>query len=185
MAKLFFLLSGEYETLSFSELKAILEAEGCTYRIVEKLDQTARLTANVESVKHVQRRSAYTRVCALELVTSDANDQAITEAAEEKDFQVALNEGETFAVRIRRIKEYSTKDATMQLERQLGKHILEHTQKTSVNLKKPDKTFFGVLTDHKLVFGFRLAEIISKPFVERKPRKKLFFHPSAMNAKLA
>jgi tRNA (guanine10-N2)-dimethyltransferase len=30
-----------------------------------------------------------------------------------------------------------------------------------------------------------LAEIQPKPFVERRPRKKPFFHPSAMNAKLA
>jgi tRNA (guanine10-N2)-dimethyltransferase len=31
----------------------------------------------------------------------------------------------------------------------------------------------------------RLAEIQAKPFVERRPRKKPFFHPSAMQAKLA
>jgi len=185
VVNLFFLLSGEFETLSFAELKAVLEAEGYAYRLVEKLDQTVRLTADVESVKQVQRRSAYTRVCALELFTSDANDEAITQAAEAADFQAVLKEDETFAVRIRRIKEYSTKDDTMRLERQLGKHILEHTKKTSVNLKKPDKTFFGILTDHKLVFGLRLAEIQPKPFVERRPRKKPFFHPSAMNAKLA
>jgi len=185
MAKLFFLLSGEFETLSFSELKAILTAEGYVYQIVEKLDQTVRLEADMESVKQLQRRSAYTRVCALELFTCDANNEAITQAAEAADFQSILRQGETFAVRIRRIKEYSTKNDTMRLERQLGKHILEHTQKTSVNLKKPDKTFYGILTDHKLIFGLRLAEIQAKPFVERRPRKKPFFHPSAMNAKLA
>ncbi|MEM4704185.1 MAG: TRM11 family methyltransferase, partial [Candidatus Bathyarchaeia archaeon] len=37
----------------------------------------------------------------------------------------------------------------------------------------------------KLVFGLTLAEIPAKPFVERRPRKKPFFHPSAMQAKLA
>jgi tRNA (guanine10-N2)-dimethyltransferase len=73
----------------------------------------------------------------------------------------------------------------MRLERKLGKHILQNTTGTNVNLKKPNKTFFGILTDHKLVFGLRLAEIQPKPFVERRPRKKPFFHPSAMNAKLA
>ena len=185
MAKLFFLLSGEYESLSFGELKAILEAEGCGYILVEKLDQTVRLEADTICIQQIQRRSAYTRVCALELFTSEANDEAMTQAAEETDFQEVLNEGETFAVRIRRIKEYSNRDATMTIERKLGKHILQNTTGASVNLKTPTKTFFGVLTNHKLVFGLRLADIQPKPFVERRPRKKPFFHPSAMNAKLA
>ena len=185
MAKLFFLISGEFESLSFSELKAILEAEGYAYTVTEKLDQTVRLEADPESVTQVHRRSAYTRICAQELFTCPANENAITEAANSVDFKTVLSEGATFEVRIRRIKEYSTKDATMTLERQLGKLILQNAKHAKVNLTKPDKTFFGILTNHKLVFGQKLAEIQPKPFVERRPRKKPFFHPSAMNSKLA
>jgi tRNA (guanine10-N2)-dimethyltransferase len=185
LAKLFFLISGEYESLSFSELKAILETEGYAYSLREKLDQTARLEADLSSVVQIQRRSAYTRVCAFELFTSDATEEAITRAAEATNFRAVVKEGESFAVRIRRIKEYSIKDDTMRLERKLGKHILQSTTGTSVNLETPTKTFFGILTNRKLVFGLRLAEIQPKPFVERRPRKKPFFHPSAMNAKLA
>ncbi len=37
MAKLFFLVSGEYESLSFSELLAILETEGYRYQVTERL----------------------------------------------------------------------------------------------------------------------------------------------------
>jgi tRNA (guanine10-N2)-dimethyltransferase len=73
----------------------------------------------------------------------------------------------------------------MSLERQLGKHILENTAAAKVNLKTPDKTFFGVLTSDKLVFGLKLAEMEIKTFSERRPRKKPFFHPSAMPSKLA
>ncbi len=185
MAKLFFLLSGEYETLSFSELKAILETEGYDYVVTEKLDQTVRLETDTTSIAQILRRSAYTRVCAQELFASDVKDEAITKAAETANFRDVLRNGETFQVRIRRIKEYSTKNDTMRLERKLGKHILENTTGASVNLKTPNKTFFGILTNHKLIFGLRLAEIQPKPFVERRPRKKPFFHPSAMNAKLA
>ena len=184
MAKLFFLISGEHESLSFSELKAILEAEGFEYSLTEKLDQTVRLEADENSVWQVQRRSGYTRVCALELFTCPATDEAIAQAANGTDFNLVLNASETFAVRIRRIKEYSSKDQTMKLERKLGKQILQKTS-AKVNLKKPEKTFFGILTNHKLVFGIKLAEIQPKPFVERRPRKKPFFHPSAMNSKLA
>ena len=185
MAKLFFLISGEYETLSFSELKAILESEGYVYLVTEKLDQTVRLETDANSLSQIISRSAYTRVCAQELFASDDTDEAIIKAAEHVDYHNFLKEGETFEVRIRRIKEYSAKNDTMRLERLLGKNILHNSTGTHVNLTKPDKTFYGILTNHKLIFGLRLAEIEPKPFVERRPRKKPFFHPSAMNAKLA
>ncbi len=185
MANLFFLISGEFETLSFAELKAILETEGYPYEITEKLDQTIRIETDPASVSRIVRKSAYTRICAQELFTCPANDQNITEAANVTDFTSVLAEGETFEVRIRRIKEYTTKEATMNHERLLGKLILQRAPKAKVNLKHPQKTFFGILTNGKLVFGLKLAEIIPKPFVERRARKKPFFHPSAMNAKLA
>jgi tRNA (guanine10-N2)-dimethyltransferase len=185
VAELFFLLSGEFESLSFSELKAVLEAEGYSYLIKEKLDQTVRLNTDLKSVWQVQRRSAYTRICAEELFTCDANEQAIRDAVKNAGFQRVLVEKETFEVRIRRIKDYATKEATMQHERLLGKLILQILPKAKVDLRKPQKTFFGILTNGKLVFGIKLAEIVPKPFVERRARKKPFFHPSAMNAKLA
>jgi len=185
MAKLFFLLSGENETLPVSELKAILEAEGHFYSIKEKLDQLVRLEADSDSVKAVQLRSAYTRVGALELFTCGAHDDKVAQAADATNFRSVLSEGECFAVRIKRVKEYAVKSDTMYFERKLGKHILQNTSATKVKLKEPDKTFFGVLTSNKLVFGIKLAEMAPKTFSERRPRKKPFFHPSAMPSKLA
>jgi len=185
VARLFFLLSGENETLPATELKAILEAEGYTYTIKDELDQVLRLEADQNSAKKVQLRAAYTRICALELFTCKAQNTEITQAADTTNFRGILNEGESFAVRIKRVKEYSGKNATMSLERQLGKHILENNTAAKVNLKTPDKTFFGVLTSGKLVFGLKLAEMKIKTFSERRPRKKPFFHPSAMHSKLA
>jgi tRNA (guanine10-N2)-dimethyltransferase len=185
VAKLFFLISGEFESLSFAELKAIFEAEKYPYSLVEKLDQTIRIEADLKSVEQILRRSAYTRICSQELFTCDANDEAITKAVATSDFSKMIKENETFEVRIRRIKEYTTKEATMNHERLLGRLILQYVPGTKVNLKTPQKTFFGILTNDKLVFGLKLAEIQPKPFVERRARKKPFFHPSAMNAKLA
>jgi tRNA (guanine10-N2)-dimethyltransferase len=185
VAKLFFLLSGENETLPAAELKAILEAEGFAYTITEKLDQLVRLEADSRSVKAVHHRSAYTMASALELFTCQAQDKSITQGADAADFKNTLKEGESFAVRIKRVKEYSAKSDTMNLERKLGKHILQSTTATKVNLKTPEKTFFGVLTSGKLVFGIKLTEITPKTYSERRPRKKPFFHPSAMPSKLA
>ena len=38
----------------------------------------------------------------------------------------------------------------MTLEGKLGKQILNQTEGTKVNLKNPDKTFIGIITDEKL-----------------------------------
>ena len=185
MAKLFFLLSGENETLPAAELKAILDAEDVPYEIKEQLDLVVRLKAAEESVDAVHRRSAYTRTCALELFECEAEETLIVKAAESADFRLVLGEGESFAVRVRRVKNYSENIGSVSLERKLGKLILNNTKGTKVNLKKPDKTFFGVLTSGKLVFGLKLAEMEILTFSERRPRKKPYFHPSAMPSKLA
>jgi len=54
-----------------------------------------------------------------------------------------------------------------------------------VNLKNPDKTIIGIITNNKLILGLKLTDITSKTFSERRPRKKPFFHPSAMPSKMA
>jgi tRNA G10 N-methylase Trm11 len=93
LAKLFFLISGEYESLSFAELKAILEAEKFTYVVTEKLDQTARIETDTKSIAEILRRSAYTRTIAQELFTSDDSDEAISRAAQNTDFTQAIKQG--------------------------------------------------------------------------------------------
>jgi tRNA (guanine10-N2)-dimethyltransferase len=184
--KLFFLLSGENKSLPAAEVKAILEAEGYSYQNPQEFDQVLRLESELESVKVVQVRSAYTRVCAQELFVSNANMAEIAKITAETDFKIVLKPGESFVVRINRIKNYADQDInTMTLEVKLGKQILNSTEGTKVNLKNPDKTFIGIVTDEKLVLGLKLTDITSKTFSERRPRKKPFFHPSAMPSKMA
>jgi tRNA (guanine10-N2)-dimethyltransferase len=184
--KLFFLLSGENPSLPAAEVKAILKTEGYQYKNADEFDQVLRLEAPLECVKAVQVRSAYTRVCALELFVANANYEDIAKAVAQTDFKAVLKGGETFAVRINRIKNFADQALnTMVLEGKLGKLILDGTEGAKVNLKNPDKTFLGIITDEKLVLGLKLTDITSKTFSERRPRKKPFFHPSAMPSKMA
>lgn len=186
MSKLFFLLSGENLTLPASEVKAILEAEGYTYESVVILDQVMRVQAKVESVKVVQKRAAFTRLSAKEIFVCDATQTAIEKAASKIDFKKILSPNETFAVRVTRIKNYADSEInTMNLEICLGKIILQNAKDAKVNLKQPDKTFVGIITNDLLVFGLKMTEMTIKTFSERRPRKKPFFHPSAMPSKLA
>jgi tRNA (guanine10-N2)-dimethyltransferase len=184
-AKLFFLLSGEHETLPASEVKAILDAENYDFNLLEKLDQTIRIEADPNCVQAIKRRAAFTRLCALELFSCEAETSKIAEAMHSISLNEVLEDVESFVVRVKRVKNHSSKADVMTFERKLGELILNEKTKAKVNLKNPDKTFLGVLTDGKLIFGVKLAEIPPKPFVERRPKKKPFFHPSAMHAKLA
>ena len=110
----------------------------------------------------------------------------IAKAASETDFKAVLKPGESFVVRINRIKNYADEALnTMVLEGKLGRQILNGTEGTKVSLKNPDKTFIGIITDEKLILGLKLTDITSKTFSERRPRKKPFFHPSAMPSKMA
>lgn len=185
MANLFFLLSGEHESLPVSELKAILETEGHRYEVLEKLDQVIRLKANSKCVEALKRRAAFTRICARELLNCKAETAEIVKAIRSVGFGEALKANETFIVRVKHVKEYSSAVDGMMLERKLGELILDIVPKAKVKLKRPNRIFVGILTSGRFIFGVKLAEIEPKPFVERRPRNKPFFHPSAMQAKLA
>jgi tRNA (guanine10-N2)-dimethyltransferase len=184
VAKLFFLLSGEHEALPTSELRAILEAEGYAFRAPEEFDQVLRLEAELDCIEAIKRRAAYTRTCALELFNCEAETRKIVNAFRFISLGKSLENGETFAVRVKHVKNYASRIDGMALEGKLGKLVLSQRSNAKVNLKNPDKTFLGVLTNERFIFGLKLAEILPKPFVERRPRRKPFFHPSAMSAKL-
>ena len=185
MARLFFLLSGEHPTLPFSELKSIFEAEGQIYSVLEELTQVLRVEANVDSVKSVEFRSAMTRVCCLELFSCEAVLMEILEKMRSASLEGLIKHGESFAVRVRRIRSATPSIVGVELERKLGKLVLDKVERTRVNLTAPGKTFFGILTDRRFVLGLKIVELSPKPFVERRPRKRPFFHPTAMPAKLA
>jgi len=183
--RLFFLLSGEHQTLPLSELRAILEAEGYKYNILHTWTQVLRVEANIESAEAVESRSAMTRLCGLELFTCEAAVNDILEKIRSASLGTLLKEKESYAVRVRRIRGSAIKIDRLELERKIGKLILNKAERAVVDLTNPEKTFLGVLTEDKFIFGLEIAEISAKPFIERNPQKRVFFHPSALLAKLA
>ncbi len=185
MATLFFLVSGEHPTLPFSEVKAILEAEGHRYRVVGQLRQVFRVDADVECVDSIVRRAALTRACGSELFSVKANVGEIFAKCYSTSFGRHIRKDKTFVVRVRRIGESAPEIDSVELEQKIGEIILDRVKGIKVRLTDPDVAFLGILTGDVFVFGRRLAEIPAKPFVERRPRKRPFFHPSAMPAKLA
>jgi len=185
VANLFFLVSGEHATLPISELKAILEAEGHRYDIVGQFRQVVRVEAALSCIKPIVRRAALTRVCCAEILCAKAETNEILKQSHLASFGKHVKKDESFVVRVRRIGESAPDVDSVELEREIGGVIWDKVKGVKVNLTRPDVTFFGVLTGGAFILGHKLAEIIPKVFVERGPRRRPFFHPSAMPAKLA
>lgn len=187
MAKLFFLVSGENPTLSFSEVKSILSAEGYDYHVLGEVTQLLRLEVDAKCAEAVKFRSALARACALEIFSCNATLDEILENAEKTDFTHFIGDGESFAVRVLRVRGSSPEIGCLALERRIGEIIFEDMRfrGVRVNLENPDKVFLGILTDRKFFFGLRIAEIKHKDLLERRPRRRLFFHPAALTAKMA
>jgi len=185
VANLFFLVSGEHATLPVSELKAILEAEGHRYDIVGEFRQVVRVEAGLGCIKPIVRRAALTRVCCKEILCTKAETGEILRQSRLASFEKLVKKGESFVVRVRRIGESAPDVDSVELEREIGAVIWDKVEGVKVSLTRPDVTFFGVLTGGVFILGRKLAEIVPKAFVERGPRRRPFFHPSAMPAKLA
>ncbi|HER54394.1 MAG TPA: hypothetical protein ENO13_00655 [Candidatus Bathyarchaeota archaeon] len=184
MAKLFFLISGEHPTLPVAEAEAILKAEGISYKITEKLTQVLRLEADASCVEPIKERSALTRVCCQEIFNCEADLSTIFGNIRSEVMEQYVD-NESFVARIRRVKGSAPELDRVELEGEVGGRILEAVKTSRVDLSSPQKTFFGVLTDNRFFFGLKIAEILPKPFSERRPRRRPFFHPTAMQAKLA
>jgi tRNA (guanine10-N2)-dimethyltransferase len=184
VANLFFLLSGEHPTLPVAEVQAILKAESIPYQITEKLTQVLRLESDPNCIESIFLRSALTRVCCHEIFNCKAKMSEILSNINSDVMKRFVN-NESFVARVRRIEGTSPELDRVDLEGEIGGKILKTVNTSKVDLSNPQKTFFGVLTDNRFIFGLKIVEIKPKPFSERGPRRRPFFHPTAMQAKLA
>ncbi len=183
MTRLFFLLSGEHDTLPRSELYAALEAERLTCRSLARFPQVEVAEGDLACVEAAARRCGMLKIAGLALLECEAD--AILDYAKGLDLTDIMRSGESFAVRIKRIQGSSRDLKRDALERDLGAAVLDAFPKAKVDLENPDKIFVGFLTGGRFVFGLRLAEIRPKPFLDRSPLRRPFFHPSTMPPKLA
>jgi tRNA (guanine10-N2)-dimethyltransferase len=185
VARFFFLVSGEHPTLPFSEITSILEAEGNRFEALEQLRQVFRIEAAEKVLEPIIARAAMTRVCCRELFNCAPRFAEIAQILRRTSLDAVIHENDSFAVRVRRVGGVTADVASVDLERKLGEIILKKATGTKVKLKTPKHTFLGVITENRFVFGLKLAEIATKPFMQRRPRKRPFFQPSAVAAKLA
>ena len=186
LRKLFARLSGEHPTLPYAEAKAILEAEFIPFKVLEETPCLLRFEASSRALKALAERAAYCKACGFELFTCQTVEGEILRKMEEVPFERLVGEGESFAVRIRRVCGAPVNLDVPRLEAKLGAAIWRKVENPKVNPSSPDRLFLGLLLpDGRFLFSLCEAEIPSKSFSERKPTRKPFSHPSTLQPKLA
>ncbi|MEM2130655.1 MAG: DNA methyltransferase [Candidatus Bathyarchaeia archaeon] len=185
MATIFFLVSGENPTLPTSEIKSILESEKIIYKTLSSLPQIFRIEADPKCLEIVQRRASMTRICGIEIFKCKAEIKEIERCFEKSDITPYLDEGESFAVRVKRIRGSSIEIKREKLEKELGNRILTKIKRIKVSLKNPRKTFLCLLSEGYLLFGIKKFEVKAKEFIKRGGAGKVFTHPAEMTPKLA
>jgi tRNA (guanine10-N2)-dimethyltransferase len=164
---------------------AILEASRLPYRIVEKAEKLLRLEADIKALEAVAKRSLMFDACGLELMNCSGSKQEILDGVRMIDLQNCISADETFCVRCERTPSASRALRSTELESAIGEIIAQRCDGARVDLKKPDRLFFGLLYNDRFILGLVLQKRAKRSVITRRARARPFFHPSTMQPKLA
>ncbi|MFX1486126.1 MAG: THUMP domain-containing protein [Promethearchaeota archaeon] len=183
MPNLLLFLSGENETIPASECLAILDSEGIPYSNVERLDQALLVTTDDRACEAISRRAAMAYFCCRLLYRARADE---FDAEDINAGSFGIEPGKKFAVRVRRVKEYSENLRVLELEKQIGLELInQFPDGVHVDLKNPDYTFFGLITSDEFLFGLIIGQVNRKGFGRRKGRNRPYFYPGVIEPRLA
>lgn len=184
-SKLFFILSGEHETLPQAEVTAILESAGIPSSSNEKRYRLLTLEAPTRALALVAERSLMFDCCGTVLgETRTAADQ-IKRLVRELPIKNFVAGSESFAVRSDRLGGAQKQIRRAELERDVGATISEMIPGISVSLENPDVTFHCTLSEDSFILGISHFTKPSGQVAPRLPRKRPVFHPSTMPPKIA
>lgn len=181
-----FILSGEHSTLPVAELQAVLEAEGYQYTLKEQSERIVIIDVNPSGAAIATQRSALVNLAQWILFEAPMVEQQIIKAIEEIDFQLFIQKGSRFGVRITRIRPEHLSVDIEELQRKLGSRIWRAMKgKVTVDLETPDVLFLGIIYGETFFFGIFLASRDRRGFFHRRSPRRPFFVPSALHPKTA
>jgi tRNA (guanine10-N2)-dimethyltransferase len=182
-SRAFFILSGEHASLPRAEVKALLEAQGGAWRVLEEGASFIRVEAPLKHCVEAARRAAMVNECCQELAACRAELEEALEAVRSLDWSWLGRR--SFAVRVEKKGAGPWAFSSMELERAVGAAIGRAWPEAKVDLKLPDVMVRVLAVEGRMLIGIRLVKAERRRFEERRPRRRPFFHPSALEAKLA
>ncbi len=173
-------LSGIHATLPLAELQAILEAERIEYRVKTVLDQLALFTAN-RGPAIVAKRAGFVHETGLLIDTCDQDAESLAKCFREIDWRKTLGNTTGFYVSLTRVKGVARNLDTREAAKTLGKIIADNT---GLPVDRKGATVRVFLVEGVAVVGLLLAKQ-PKGFEERRPQRKPFFKPGALDPRLS
>lgn len=183
--KLFFILSGEHDSLPAAEVRAIIESEDLKYQPLSENYRFLSLTADPIALRLVSERSLMYDQCGILLAECNPELQEIERTVKSQPLEDLAKNSGTFAVRSARIGGVTRAISRVNLERDMGSVIKKSVPRLRVKLRGPDLTFVCILQESKFLFGLSGFKKPSGLMAPRRPRKRPVFHPSTMPPKIA
>ena len=181
------LLSGLHPTLPLAELRGILEAEACQYRVVEKLDQLAIYTANSPHCGRAAWRAGLVHETGKVLAVAPAKLQDLLEEASLLDLCTLLPEGSRVRVEFTRVKGYAKEHLPDNTGRRLAEKLEPQARKCRVTLTphRPTHTLHVIASQGTAIIGLVLERQDKKLLESHRPQRRPFFHPGSLDPRLA
>ncbi|MFB0543964.1 MAG: hypothetical protein ACETVR_04200 [Candidatus Bathyarchaeia archaeon] len=180
----FLLLHGDHPTLPAGEVRAILEAEDLPHRIKGTLPQILRGSLDEACILAISKRAYMTRLCAEELFFVEDDPTEILRAVNEA---LPLPWGEregSFSVSLHRVQRSALDIDLKSLRRGIAETVRAKTG-AEIDVGRPGTRFLGLFSRGYFLFGHLLSEISPKRLADRRPSSRPFFHPTALQPKLA
>lgn len=174
----FVYVSGEAVRLAKAETEALL-AIGAEEIVVEWTGRLGRFSSKSDVTSFLLERAAFIK----------SSGRVLAEFREIEDIprsnlMGAIDESETFAVRVLRLGECDGEGVGDDLPAHIGSLLLKYN-KAEVSLDNPDNLFLVICSTDGLLLTISEESRTRKLLGLREPGRKRFFHPSMMNAKLA
>jgi len=175
-------VSGEHIGLAIAEVEALLNQ----FFIETELTWFGRLARIVmpnNPADFLLERAALIQYAGIILYESDSIDD-ITQGISDDEWMVHITKQDDFAVRTLCIDEDNDLDMRLQIERNLGAHIVRATG-ADVNLRNPSVQILVLIMPEGITICKSNTSKLRMLLRGREPGKKEFFHPSMMNSSLA
>jgi tRNA (guanine10-N2)-dimethyltransferase len=183
---LFFIVSGEHESLPSAEVKAILESSGrFDFVDYEKHYRLLNVHGPSSVLRDVAERSLMYDRCGLELGRCRASEDELFRLIRSLPLDKIVGNAKSFAARSIRLHGVNKTIRRPELERGVGALIKERVPRLSVQLHASDLTFLCIMFDDSFLFGIVAYTKPSGLIAPRRPRKRPVFHPATMPPKIA
>ncbi len=182
---LFFVLSGEHQSLPAAEIQAILESEGFQFSSPVSNYRLLTLEASPAALTRVAVRSLMYDWCGVCVGECEAEEGQILSFVKNQPLDQLTKGVRSFAVRSTRIGGTMKAIQRVKLERDVGAVVKDSVPRLVVELSDPELTFVCILYGSRFLFGVSGVKKPSGLMAPRRPRKRPVFHPSTMPPKIA